>query len=597
MANQSSPYPILCASFNQDNSGFAISTKDGFKIIDSNTGRLCYDRAVGAFIIVEMLYSSSLLAIVGAGEQPSLSPRRLCFFNTTTGAPLREMNFLTSILAVRLNRKRLVVVLQEKTYIYDSNSLSMLDTIDTVPNLKGLCAFSPSLEGCFLALPASTAKGAVLVYNVMELQLHCEIDAHRSPLAAIALSSNGKYIATASEQGTIIRIHLVSEATKIFLWPQALLVLFISSLWGLRQIRTKKSGSFLGSILPCSVNDALDPAHHHVLHNAVSAGVRSYAVVRKVDNVADSSSSEIASCRAIISLIAYNGYFQEYAFTLNSQNESTWSLEREFNLVAVISGRSQEGKSRWVADGLRRMVRMVSNGVLGRDGVVIEKGDWRQRQMGSNFEDSPIVIDVGAYGSKNGFVVGIKGIGGIEMRGVMGFAKKVGELSRVTIFSEANTDVSTKLEKLGKVLKNEMGGISSNKRRTSIALNMRLANMSSANSDDQTLAELEEVKLALNLKVDREELFWEQRARQTNEKKKDTVKKLKGLNEEWVEGENEMARVVSDYFKGMFTASQTISCYNMLFGISTCIQEGMNNELVAEFRVKEVVEVVKNIAP
>ncbi|PPD88720.1 hypothetical protein GOBAR_DD14337 [Gossypium barbadense] len=394
MANQSSRYPILCASFNQDNSGFAISTKDGFKIIDSNTGRLCYDRAVGAFIIVEMLYSSSLLAIVGAGEQPSLSPRRLCLFNTTTGAPLREMNFLTSILAVRLNRKRLiacvmlspflqelveivvigsedcyvmagalVVVLQEKTYIYDSNSLSMLDTIDTVPNLKGLCAFSPSLEGCFLALPASTAKGAVLVYNVMELQLHCEIDAHRSPLAAIALSSNGKYIATASEQGTIIRVHLVSEATKSYSFrrgtcPSTIFSLSFAPSLQLPDIlvatsssgsvhifslgfetnqRTKMSGSFLGSILPYSVNDALDPAHHHVLHNAVSAGVRSYAVARKVDKVADSSSSEIASCRAIISLIAYNGYFQEYTFTLNSQNESTWSLEREFNLVAVIS--------------------------------------------------------------------------------------------------------------------------------------------------------------------------------------------------------------------------------------------------------------------
>ncbi|MBA0697806.1 hypothetical protein Goari_021331 [Gossypium aridum] len=101
------------------------------------------------------------------------------------------------------------------------------------------------------------------------------------------------------------------------------------------------SGSFLGSILPYSVNDALDPAHHHVLHNAVSAGVRSYAVVRKVDKVADSSSFEIASCRAIISLIAYNGYFQEYTFTLNSQSESTWSLEREFNLVAVISGNAE----------------------------------------------------------------------------------------------------------------------------------------------------------------------------------------------------------------------------------------------------------------
>ncbi|WRX32235.1 hypothetical protein QQP08_024722 [Theobroma cacao] len=380
MARQSSSYPIL---------GFAISTKDGFKIFDSNTGRLCYERAVGAFIIVEMLYSSSLLAIVGAGEQPSLSPRRLCLFNTTTSAPLREMTFLTSILAVRLNRKRLVVVLQEKTYIYDSNSLEILDTVDTVPNLKGLCAFSPSLDGCFLALPASTIKGSVLVYNVMELQSHCEIDAHRSPLAAITLSSNGTYIATASDQGTIIRVHLVSEATQSYSfrrgrYPSTIFSLsFAPSLqlpdilaatsssgsvhifslgfatnqrdpWNLSSTithlpsdtvvhhkievnRCKRSSSFLGSILPDSVNDALDPADHHVLHAAVSAGVRSYAVVRKVDKIADASSSEFSSCRAVVSLITYNGYFQEYTFSINNKNESSWSLDREFNLLTFVS--------------------------------------------------------------------------------------------------------------------------------------------------------------------------------------------------------------------------------------------------------------------
>lgn len=104
MANQSSSssYPILCASFNQDNSCFAIATRDGFKVFDANTGRLCYERSIGAFVIVEMLYASSLLAIVGAGEQASLSPRRLCLFNITTGNALRDLNFLTSILAVRV---------------------------------------------------------------------------------------------------------------------------------------------------------------------------------------------------------------------------------------------------------------------------------------------------------------------------------------------------------------------------------------------------------------------------------------------------------------------------------------------------------------
>ncbi|KAK6942355.1 hypothetical protein RJ641_027732, partial [Dillenia turbinata] len=340
---------------------FAIGTKDGFKIFDSNTGRLCYERDIGAFSIVEMLFCSSLLAIVGAGEQPSLSPRRLCLFNTTSGAALRDLNFLTSILAVRLNRRRLVVLLQEKSYIYDLNSLAILDTIDTVPNPKGLCAFSPSLDGCFLALPASTTRGSVLVYNVMELHSHCEIDAHRSPLAAIVLSSNGMYIATASEQGTIVRVYLVSEASKSYSFRRGTYPSMIYSLsfgpceqlpdilvatsssgsvhvfslgFALNQ-RTRRSTGFLGSMIPHTINDALDPAYHHVLHSAVPAGIKSYVGIRKVDKVTDASTTE--ACRAIISLITYNGYFLEYSLSINHQDESSWSLQREFNLLTAIS--------------------------------------------------------------------------------------------------------------------------------------------------------------------------------------------------------------------------------------------------------------------
>lgn len=56
--------------------------------------------------------------------------------------------------------------------------------------------------------------------NIVKQEL--QIEAHRSPLAAMVLSSNGMYIATASEQGTIIRVHLVSDATKVINWSQYL---------------------------------------------------------------------------------------------------------------------------------------------------------------------------------------------------------------------------------------------------------------------------------------------------------------------------------------------------------------------------------------
>lgn len=41
------------------------------------------------------------------------------------------------LIVEQLGTCRLVVVLQDKTYVYDLNSLAILDTIDTVPNLKG----------------------------------------------------------------------------------------------------------------------------------------------------------------------------------------------------------------------------------------------------------------------------------------------------------------------------------------------------------------------------------------------------------------------------------------------------------------------------
>ncbi|XP_052180795.1 autophagy-related protein 18b isoform X3 [Diospyros lotus] len=304
MANQFSSYPILCASFNQDNSCVAIGTRHGFRIFDSSTGRLLYERAIGAFIIVEMLYSSNLLAIVGAGEQPALSPRRLCLFNTTTRNALQELTFLTSVLVVRLNRKRLIVVLQEKTFIYDVNNLNILDTIDTVPNLKGLSAFSPCLDGCFLALPASTTKGSMLVYNVMELQSHCEIDAHQSPLAAMVLSSNGVYIATASEQGTIIRVHLVSEATKSYSF---------------------RRGTYPSTIYSLSFGPSKELPNILVATSS-SGSIHAFSLGFAINQ------------RASISIITYSGCFLEYRLSINHQNESSWILEREFNLLAAISG-------------------------------------------------------------------------------------------------------------------------------------------------------------------------------------------------------------------------------------------------------------------
>jgi len=48
-----------------------------------------------------------------------------------------ELTFPTSILAVKLNRKRLIVVLEEQIYVYDISNMKLLHTIETSPNPTG----------------------------------------------------------------------------------------------------------------------------------------------------------------------------------------------------------------------------------------------------------------------------------------------------------------------------------------------------------------------------------------------------------------------------------------------------------------------------
>eukprot|EP00122_Pirum_gemmata_P010597 Pgem_evm1s9803 len=83
-----------------------------------------------------MLFCTSLVALVGAGEQPAFSPRCLQIANTKRQTTICELDFRTAILAVKMNRRRLIVVLEERIHIYDITTMKLLHTNETPPNPK-----------------------------------------------------------------------------------------------------------------------------------------------------------------------------------------------------------------------------------------------------------------------------------------------------------------------------------------------------------------------------------------------------------------------------------------------------------------------------
>ncbi|GAA5911332.1 hypothetical protein JCM8208_005223 [Rhodotorula glutinis] len=226
---------LLSVSFNQDSTCIATGSRKGYTITNCDPFGKVYGRSDGATSIVEMLFCTSLVALVGAGDRPASSTRRLQIVNTKRQSTICELTFPTTILAVKLNRRRLVVVLEERIYVYDISNMKLLHEIETSPNPQAICALSPSSENSYLAYPsplpspatpfsttppssssaATNSSGDVLLFDAVSLSVTNIIQAHKAPVAHVALNSAGTLLATASDKGTVIRVFSVPNGDKV----------------------------------------------------------------------------------------------------------------------------------------------------------------------------------------------------------------------------------------------------------------------------------------------------------------------------------------------------------------------------------------------
>jgi len=95
--------------------------------------------------------------------------------------------------------------------------MKVLHTIRDVPsNREGLCALSSNNDNSYLAYPGSSITGEVQVFDTLNLKPGIMISAHESPLAAMAFDISGTKLATASNKGTVIRVHSAVDGTRLF---------------------------------------------------------------------------------------------------------------------------------------------------------------------------------------------------------------------------------------------------------------------------------------------------------------------------------------------------------------------------------------------
>lgn len=179
-----------------------------------------------------MLYRTNLLALTGTSSISSATshypPNKVMIYDDHDQRTIGQLNFRSKVIATRLRRDRVIVVLRDRIYIYNFSDFGLLDKVHTGDNPRGLVGISidnggvggstveraedvlgvrgmvGEKNGLVLACP-STQRGQVRV-ELYGLRRTTFVDAHESALGALALSVDGSLLATASERGTVIRL-------------------------------------------------------------------------------------------------------------------------------------------------------------------------------------------------------------------------------------------------------------------------------------------------------------------------------------------------------------------------------------------------------
>ncbi|KAL8192027.1 hypothetical protein R6Q57_028148 [Mikania cordata] len=207
---------LFHVSFNQDNGCFACGINQGFRIYNCDPFREIFRRDFenrGGVGIVEMLFRCNILALVGGGPQPQYPLNKVMIWDDHQGRCIGELSFRSEVRGVRLRRDRIIVILEQKIFVYNFTDLKLLQQIETFWNPKGLCVVSQSSVD-FVLVCLGLRKGQVRVDHYGSKRTKF-ILAHDSRIACFGLAHDGSMLATASNKGTLVRIFNTHDGTLL----------------------------------------------------------------------------------------------------------------------------------------------------------------------------------------------------------------------------------------------------------------------------------------------------------------------------------------------------------------------------------------------
>lgn len=154
--------------------------------------------------MVIMLNRTNILALVGSDNNVDYKRSKVIIWDDHQKKSLSELKFNQDVMNVKLRKDKIVVVSRDKIYVFNLSTFQNMDIIETGDNSHGIVAVSYDPSQTILAYP-DKKKGGVRIKNY-EKSIVFSVKAHDNNIAQITLTFDGSLLATASDQGTLIRI-------------------------------------------------------------------------------------------------------------------------------------------------------------------------------------------------------------------------------------------------------------------------------------------------------------------------------------------------------------------------------------------------------
>ena len=163
-----------------------------------------------------MMYKTNIFGLVGGGKNPKYTPNKVILWDDYQTKILNEFKLTSSVKNLKLKKDKIIIVCEQRIYVYSADKYKLIETIETYKNEIGAIGVNANPNFTVIGFPIIQSEQAGFIkVKYYEKSHEVEINAHNSLIYCISINSDGTLVATASNNGHIIRIFYISNGDFI----------------------------------------------------------------------------------------------------------------------------------------------------------------------------------------------------------------------------------------------------------------------------------------------------------------------------------------------------------------------------------------------